>query len=132
MSADKIIKALFAVLEQEVDKGTGTSAAIAASVVKQLGKTLASEMNSNQEFHDRIAQIIDPNFMPSPVAIVQRSGPQALSDKLGKMALAQVKKIGTGSNLMTAADVTGQTKAAVIALLVTRAQKEAGSQKKFG
>ena len=132
MSGEKIIKALFVELENEIDKGEGTSAAIAASVVRQLGKTLTSELKSNQEFHDRIAQIVDPDFMPSAVAILQRSGPRALADRLNKMAPAQVKKIGISNNLVAAADATGLTKPQLIDLLVARAQKEAGVQKKFG
>jgi hypothetical protein len=68
MSAEKTVQALFAELEREIAKEAGTGAAVASAMIRQLAMTLATEMKSNQDFHDRVAQIVDPTFMPSPVA----------------------------------------------------------------
>ena len=130
MSADKTVKALFVAIEQELSNDGGTSGAIATAIVKQIGNTLISEMKSKQDFADRIAQILDPNFMPSPVAIVQKSGRGALVLQLGKLAPAQIKKIGTGRNLVAGAEVKGLGKDELIELIATRAAKEANSQQR--
>ena len=131
MAADKIIQTHFAEIERELDKGEGSSASVATAIVKQLGKTLVSEMKSNQDFHDRIAQIVDPAFMLSPVAVLQRSGAKALTTMLDKLPAAQIKKVGTGRNLVATYDLSGLGKPQMIELIVNRAEKEAAAQKKF-
>jgi hypothetical protein len=129
MSAEKIVQALFAELEKELDDGETTSAAVAGAIIRQLGKTLTAEMKSNQDFRDRIAQIVEPNFMPSPVAILQRSGAGTLSQALNKHKLADLKGIATGRNLATKAELNGLQKPQLISLIVDRAEKEARSQR---
>ena len=130
MSAEKTVKALFSVIEQELSNDGGTSGAIATSLVRQLGKTIVSEMQSKQEFADKIAKIIEPDFMPSPVAIVQKSGREALVQQLNKLSLAQIKKIGTSRNLVTTAELRGLGKDVLIALVSHRAHTEAEAQKR--
>jgi hypothetical protein len=131
MSAEKIVYALLAELEKEFGKDAGTGAAIAAGMIKQVGKTLVSEMKSNQDFHDRVAQIVDPTFVPSPVAVVQRSGKDALVAVLNRLTTGALKKIATTRNLTTAAELTGLAKPAMITLIAERAEREAMSQHRF-
>jgi len=131
MAAEKIVYALFAELEREFAKDTGTGAAIAAGIIKQVGKTLASEMKSNQDFHDRVAQIVDPNFMPSPVAVLQRSGKDALLGLLTRLNVGALKRVATVRNLTTAAELIGLAKPAIVTLIADRAEREAASQQRF-
>ena len=130
MTAEKTIQALFAEIERELDRDTGTSAAIATNMIRQLGKTIVSEMKSKQEFADRIARIVDPNFMSSPVAILQREGRAGLVAQLARLTPPKIKKIGTDRNLVATAELRGLDKDSLIALIAERAEKEAIRQQR--
>ncbi len=130
MSVQKIMKDVLTEIKLEAEKTTSFGGSLGAKLVDQLSKQLTGEMKINPDFEARLAEIILPDVIPNPVAILQKSGKQELERRLKKLTAGNIKIVAQKNKLAGLPDFkrSGKNlnKTELIKMLIEKTKKEAG------